>query len=151
MTKNLPCQLTAEEKAQKAYKLVQLLVSLDEVEEERKTITSEYRSRLKGLRLESTRLREVYRSGIESRPVPVEEQPDSRRGEVYVIRLDTGEVVSTRPMTADERQGAIQFYKRTSEESMMLEVIRAEEDDSEPGRSDRGPRGSNGDGEEARE
>lgn len=86
----------------------QLLSDLDKEEalvEERKDANKDFAKRAKLLGEAVSKHRSVLRQGYEMREVEVEHRRDERAGLIRTVRLDTGEEVSHRAMTALEKQG----------------------------------------------
>ena len=76
-----------------------------------KEVAGEYSRKVKGLEGDVSDLAEAITSRKELRPVLCEERVDARRFRVDTVRLDTNEVVDTRPMNesemADAQQGQL--------------------------------------------
>jgi len=103
----LPVELTHEELEAKRKELASLFRRDRDAEQEKKDATKRLGEELKSIRQDLDNLEEQCTSGRELREVEVVEQADPNQGIMRVIRIDTGEVVSTRPLTADERQVAM--------------------------------------------
>jgi hypothetical protein len=110
-TRKLPVQLTDDELQQRSQALVGNIKQTDALKEEKKTATSEFKARIGACNDVTKRLTEIISSGKEERDVECEMTKDYKGGTVTVVRLDTGEVVETRPMTADERQESMWTQK----------------------------------------
>lgn len=103
-TRPLPCRLTDDEVAERAARMAERLVEFQQLDEQRIEDGKRYRESMKEIRDEvQTLAQEVY-SRTTVRAVECTESPDHAKGLVHVVREDTGEVVHTRPTTADERQ-----------------------------------------------
>jgi hypothetical protein len=103
----LPCELTRDEKLNKADQMAEHLKTRAEVELEAQTAAGTFKRQLKELdRAIGDRAEEV-RSGVEYRPVECACRDRFRDNQVDVVRLDTGEIVRSRPMTLQERQGSL--------------------------------------------
>ena len=110
-TMDLECDLTPLEREQAGEQLstridekLQLMASHKESKAAMKRKEDELEAEIK-------RLAKAHKTGKELRPVFTEERPDLRRSVVEVFRTDTGELVTTRPLSQDEinkiRQGTI--------------------------------------------
>ena len=104
----LPVQLTQREIDDKAKKVVALLGEADEIEEKMKGEAAVHKEALKEIKATATDLRKQVLSGTERRLVEVSEERDLSLGEARTVRLDTGEVVRTRKMSAAELERARQ-------------------------------------------
>lgn len=104
----LPVQLTQREIDDKAKKVVALLGEADEIEEKMKAKAFLFKEELKEIKAKATDLRKQVLSGTERRLVEVSEERDLSLGEARTVRLDTGEVVRTRKMSAAELERARQ-------------------------------------------
>lgn len=69
----------------------------------------EYKGKLKKLGKEIAHRNSCINSGDEDRDVECREELDPHLGKARLIRVDTGEVVSTRPMRADEYQSRLRL------------------------------------------
>jgi hypothetical protein len=106
---DLPVRLTAAEKALKAEQLVADMHEIQDLEDQKKTATSEYSSKIKRKQEHARQLAYELKTGTELRPVECYERPVYGDMVVELIRVDTGEVVSTRGMHPSERQRAMEF------------------------------------------
>lgn len=100
----LRCPLTDEEHRAKGQELARLLV-------EQSSLKAEHKGRVALMKAEAEEVqgrvhdcREDVRLQSEVRSVEVEHVADFGRGVVECFRLDTGDLVSSRPLTPDERQ-----------------------------------------------
>lgn len=111
----LPCDLTRDEKLKKAEEMAEQLKARAELELTAKASADEFKQKLKQLdRTIGDRAEEV-RTGLEYRQVECTERGRYRDNIVDVIRIDTGEVVRSRPMTVNERQDSLPLF--SSEDS----------------------------------
>jgi uncharacterized FlaG/YvyC family protein len=108
-TEKQPCELTRDEKLRKADQMAQHFKTRAEKEVEAKSIAEGYKRELKTLDHEIADRAEEVRTGVEYRNVDCAERARYRDNQVDVIRLDTGEVVRSRPMTITERQDSLNF------------------------------------------
>lgn len=98
--RDLPCELTEDEKAEIAHDLAKNVAEYNEVEEEKKAVMQNYNERLKLLRTLQTKMAKEVETGLEDRPVVCEwDYHSPERGHMRLIRQDTFEVVETRRMS----------------------------------------------------
>lgn len=101
-TELLPVPLTYDEQLQRgkdhAALCQRIAIAKDDAKEEAKG----RKLAIKKLETEECELRDVVNTGKERRPVEVRDEYDKEAKLVVTIRLDTGEVVSSRPMTSEE-------------------------------------------------
>lgn len=105
----LGCELTREEQLGKGSEMAELIKQHGEVETEAKSVADGFKRQIKDLDRKITDRAEEVRTGVERRLVPCTERGRWRDNLVDVVRLDTGEVVRSRPMTESERQQALPF------------------------------------------
>ena len=103
-TRRLDVALTPTEVARKADQLATILVTLDELDMERKRTASDFKARIAEGKLERNDLADCVRRRKEARPVECTWVPDGDDKMMDLIRSDTGEVVTRRPRTHKERQ-----------------------------------------------
>jgi hypothetical protein len=96
----LPVQLTDREKVQAGEQLARTLAAIKVDEDKRKDINADIKAKKKAL----DNLEKMLTSGVEQRDVKCREVMDWPRKSVTVTRLDTSEVITERPMRADELQ-----------------------------------------------
>lgn len=106
MTKQLPVKLTNEEKIAKGLEQARLRDAIRAVKAEKKVAMTGFAERLAALEKDRDRVSDDIRDGIETRAVEVREERNYRLGTLRLVRVDTGEVVETRAMTAEEREEA---------------------------------------------
>jgi hypothetical protein len=104
----LPCILTQAERAERGAALGREAELLEATEEEKKESAASFKKKIDGHKAEVMRLARIVRTGKESREVPCGWKLDLLAESVHLIRLDTGEVVRSRPMTPEEREAARQ-------------------------------------------
>lgn len=100
----LPCQLTRDEKAQAADSLANAISERDALEDQRKAAVDQFKAKISGKEADISKFAGLVRTGVEYRNVTCERRRDYNLGEVIVRRVDTGAVVTRRPMTEPERQ-----------------------------------------------
>lgn len=125
-TMQLHCALTPDEIKQRSEQHLRTLDELDALEEEKNS----WKYRNETTKSREATLREILKNGKEIRAVDVTEQ--FRSGVMATIRLDTYEVVTTRPATDKDRQAPLfEEQAPTKEEGPLLD-----DDDDEPSASD---------------
>lgn len=112
--RDLRVPLLGHEKAIWADKIAGLDARIRSTVAEAKRVAAGYRQEIDDLKGQSASLAEEIRDG-ELRPVVVEIVSNYRSGEVTHVRTDTGEVISTRAMTSEERQLHFDQVRRRSE------------------------------------
>lgn len=100
----LICQLTADEVAERADRAARLQYDHDELAAEMASEANGYKAKLVRIEVEQRRLLDEVRTRQGYRPVECERQADFAAGVLRTVRLDTGEIVRTRQLTAEERQ-----------------------------------------------
>jgi hypothetical protein len=107
MTRKLPCALTVEEWNAAASQLAQTQLECVTVEARKKAAMADFK--IEGEKLEATaaELGEKVRTRKETRDVEVFERKVGERLVVEIYRSDLGELVETRPMTAEERNEVV--------------------------------------------
>lgn len=106
---SLPCVLTSTEKALKADELAREVDRHAELEREKKSAAEGYAKDLKESDRKIAQLAEEVRTGVAQRPVECTERRVFGANLVELVRADTGEVVGSRAMTAQERQEAFAY------------------------------------------
>lgn len=97
-------RLTQDEVAERTSELLRALADREELEVQRSAIAKEYKERIGAISERIGELAEIIRATQEPRDIAVEERPLYAQGIVELYRLDTGERVDSRPVTAEERQ-----------------------------------------------
>lgn len=106
-TLRLPVKLTEEERLSRGQRAGELGYDLTQVEEREKETKAAFKAQKERLQGEINDLLNQLRSGKEWREVPVSIDKDLKQRLEVTTRLDTGEVVSTRPLGAEEMQGEL--------------------------------------------
>ncbi len=83
--------------------------AIDATKEALKSETQRHKARIQEFSEEERKLRIAIGTGEELRDVEVREVRNERLHQVDMIRIDTGETIDSRPMTADERQAELPF------------------------------------------
>lgn len=106
--RTLPCPLSDAEVAERAHTMAKLVAEEQAVEVQKKAAADEFKERLEHIGGNIRRLARQVRERSEDRAIEVDFQHDDVRFAVDTIRLDTGEIIGSRPMTEDEKKEAIQ-------------------------------------------
>jgi hypothetical protein len=106
-TRDLPVKLTEAEKIQRGEELGRTLDEIERITVGKKAAQHAADTKLKELEVVVNRLGQVLRDGEERRPVEVKELLNFVRGIAETTRMDTWEIVESRPMTAVEMQGQL--------------------------------------------
>lgn len=77
------------------------------LEERKKDESKVLSDAVKAKKKEITKLCEVLKSGKEMQTIECFQQRDEQRQQVNIVRVDTGEILSERPFTYEERQGSL--------------------------------------------
>lgn len=101
---NLPCKLTEEEELLKGQEMAAALVEVRKLEEKKAAEASNMKAQIDAAKLTLATLGGIVRTRTEFRNVECEETRDERQMLIIRTRLDTGEIIDSRPMTEDERQ-----------------------------------------------
>lgn len=102
--RNLSCELTEDERNERARTLVDELGAKHKTEQRHKEQKVAMKAELTEHDSKIDRLRAAVATGNETRLVTVDDVADYERGVVDTIRRDTGAVVRSRPLKEDERQ-----------------------------------------------
>lgn len=106
-TRRLPVELTNAEKLLRGEQLARLHAEADDVEATRKAQQTSAKGKLEALEAQARDLANVIRTGREYRDIEVRERRNDTALAMELYRLDTGEVVETRPLRPDELQTTI--------------------------------------------
>jgi len=106
-TGTLPCLITDEERLQFGRDQARAAKNLQETQAAKKRAAAYHASQEKEIQASIDRLAGIIDSGIEWREVECEEIIDYDLGYRRVVRLDTGETVTSRPLTRKECQLAM--------------------------------------------
>lgn len=108
-TKDLVCQLTREEVAAYAEDLAQQIDREAKTTSEFDSVKKTWKNKLDDIKREILSTSTKVREHKEMRLVKCEKVLDFDAGEVREVRLDTGEIIGSRPMSATERQKELDF------------------------------------------
>ena len=107
-TRFLKVPLSPDEVRARGEQLANILKSIDDTEATQKAEKERMKDAMNALTGQCHRLASIVRDGVEERAVEVEMRVDLGLRLVEEIRLDTGEVVSTRGVTEDDKVRAQQ-------------------------------------------
>jgi hypothetical protein len=96
-----------DEKKEIASEMAQKIIDLQRADEERKTVSSRFKSRIDRLQAEINRAAEKLNSGYEMQEVECDVIPDYDNKVFCYYRTDTDQMVKQKPMTADDLQRKI--------------------------------------------
>jgi hypothetical protein len=105
--RDLPFPLTPEEVGLKGEDLARSLHAKQQLAEERSSVMGGFKERGGEIEKEIGRLSEIVRSRREYRPVRCEWSADDEKARMHLVRTDTGEIVTSRPMDEHEAQRAL--------------------------------------------
>jgi len=106
-TRSLKCLLLNSEKLQKAEELAIVTQQLAQLEEEKNEIVDRMKSRITEATARQSLLASVVASGYEYRPVDCEIRKDFDAKRLETTRLDSGEVIESRPLLENELQRSL--------------------------------------------
>lgn len=121
-TRELPVKLTDAELRERAKELGAAIEDHAIAERQKKAAADDFKMQLEALDTKISNLGHIVTRGEEYRPVAITTRKDFERSKVETIRLDTNEVVDSRPMTLDEKQSGL----FDDEESQEIEDVRQE-------------------------
>lgn len=102
--RDLPVTLTPREKAARSEELVQAMSKQRRLEDELEGVKADFKGRIARVADDVGALFRTLERGTEIRSVSCERRVNVDGESVDTIRLDTGELVVSRPMTPEERQ-----------------------------------------------
>ena len=102
--RTLPVYLTEEDRLASSKKLAETLWERDNAQDEAKEAAAASRDKVKALSEIISELQTVVRSGVQHRFVDCEDRKNLPAGTIETYRLDTGEMVESRPMSSLEKQ-----------------------------------------------
>ena len=100
----LKCQLTEKEKTELSAQIAKAISDRASAEAKLKEVSASIKAQIAQLDAEISEKALQINNGYEYRNVECRMDKDYRLGSVTITRLDTGEVIRERPMTAEERQ-----------------------------------------------
>lgn len=112
--RDLRVPLTQFELAEWAMKMASARERLGAIVAEAKMVADGFKRDREEMETKLGTLADDVRNG-EVRPIRCETYKDFRAGEVYTVRTDTGEEISRRSMSTDERQMRLDVLRRREE------------------------------------
>lgn len=144
-TRLLRCKLTKEELLEYGGELAQSRQDIVTEEALQASMKQQLKSRLAAFEATSSELSTKVARGEELRDVKVEPRLDFKVGEYYEVRTDTGEEISQRPITEEERQENLEFNKRLepkkqpAKKGSSTKVVKADKAGKQPPVAPAGP------------
>lgn len=123
---HLPCQMTGKEQLLKSAALAKAIGELSDLEAEKKEFADDWKDRKNKVDGAIKILAGEVRTGKEVRPIECFESPVYSDMMVELIRSDTGEIVSSRPMHPSERQLALDEQRETEKPQKRGKAAKAE-------------------------
>lgn len=127
-TQNLPVHLTTDELLTRAEGLAKAITERDVHVAAAKAAASSAKAKTDLLEKEVSRLATIVKERREDRPVDVTDIRNWERRTIDTIRLDTGEVVGYRSMTAAEKNGDLFEEEREAARRRSIAAERAEDE-----------------------
>ena len=103
-TRFLPCRLTDDELLDRGHRLAAMTQQISETEDRQQAEKKRMKAHLDGLYDAQAQVATVVSAREDLRDVACEVTHDYDAWQVRVVRTDTGELLSARAMTDDERQ-----------------------------------------------
>ena len=110
--RNLKCALTQEEISDASEKMARRIADKDGLENEFDSVKQQFKDRIGAAELDVSNCARLVREKAEFRFVDCEEVKDFDAGRFSVIRLDTEEVIASRKLRMDERQGRLPLEEK---------------------------------------
>jgi hypothetical protein len=117
-----------EELAEIADAMAKSAGEMDAAEAKKKSVTAQVKAEFEAASAEHQKNARLYRDKFDYRNIDCEMLMDHVTGRVTVFRLDTGELVKSRAMTAEERQQELELQPREPEIEREPEVDEADTD-----------------------
>lgn len=99
--------LNEDEKKAIALTMAQKVSEVNQAEDDKKSVMSDFKSRIDGLSAEVNRSATLLNNGYEMRTIKCEVVPDYTLKVFKMIRTDNGEVAKERRMTSDDLQNQL--------------------------------------------
>ncbi len=128
----LKCTLTEAELRAQAEKMAQNLSQIAQYEADLKSIKKQIESDIARCQADLGSAVEKFRSGFEMRNVDCEVKKDFDTNTVRSYRLDTGEMIRERALTAEERQLMLDLEKKSEEGSLVDAEFNEEKKEETP-------------------
>ncbi len=106
-TELLSCDLTPDEVRERGEEAARKAQERDTIEAERQSSQKSYKGRVESLEGQVRHLLSEVRSKSTRREIEVISEARHDAGMMETIRTDTGEIVRSRPLTANERQTSL--------------------------------------------
>jgi hypothetical protein len=106
-SETLRCELSEAELAQRSQDSARLVQQIDQLHEQKRAASADFREQIKAKQGELRDLAREIRERSADRDVLCESRRDVRHGVMETFRLDTGELIRSRPLTPEERQGRL--------------------------------------------
>ncbi len=123
----LKCLLTEKEKTELSAKIAKAISDRASAEAKLKEVGASIKAQIAQLDAEISEKALQINNGYEYRNVECRMDKDYRLGSVTITRLDTGEVIRERPMTAEERQLELPGGKKEKSVKTRVSAKGAEE------------------------
>ena len=104
VTKPLPVKLTDREILQYGKDMVRAMADTERIETEFDSVKKDYKAKIAEQQAVVDKFSPRIHSGIETRDIECVEIKNWTNGTVRVNRMDTGEIIESRPMREDEKQ-----------------------------------------------
>ncbi|MFW6087678.1 MAG: hypothetical protein ACODAG_10775 [Myxococcota bacterium] len=125
----LPVKLTEEQVADAAREMAEVAKQIDDLEQRKKELLAEMRTEMADLQGHLSGIAKKVRQGAVEDAVPCVQGLDYSEQHMITVRLDTGEVIERRPLTAEERQGEFDLSSADGEAGVRAKA----QDDEDPG------------------
>jgi hypothetical protein len=123
ISEELSCELNDVEWENRARELAEAHKDVARQEERKKTVSAGLTNDVKIAKAKESKLADIVATREEQRDVTVEIKYDYELGTVSKTRTDTGEIISDREMTDDERQVELELHDAND----VIEKAHAEE------------------------
>lgn len=123
--RRLPVKLSPSELQACSDALAGVVQAYDELKDEAKAVAKDLKERLEALGAKRASLASIVERRQEVRAVECREAPNFERNVVEIVRLDTGELVDIRELTAEDRQAS--FFEE--ENARVTDLVCEREED----------------------
>ena len=121
ISEELSCELNEVEWQNRARELAEAHKEVARQEERKKTVTAGLNNDVKIAKAKESKLADVVATREEQREVTVQVKYDYELGTVTKTRTDTGEVISEREMTDNERQAELELNATVTDANDAIE------------------------------
>lgn len=108
MIRALPVRLTDDERLEFGKRLAEELSNLYAMEDNKKSVASKLGKEIETQEELVNKIRYKVASGTEDRPIDCHEDPNVELRTMELVRMDTGKVIESRPMSSEELNKARQ-------------------------------------------